>query len=258
MISDLLTGRVAAVTGAARGLGAAIAATFERAGAIVVRLDVLDVPGVIRCGWTVKPSPVTLRLLEMLDDVTTLQPTLLEIGCGTGAASVLLAQHGARRVTGFDLSPASVEIALRRAANAGLDSTQVRFVVGDGASSALDQHVWVLLDRVICCYPNAERLLANAVDAAGDRLAFAVPESRGWRGLLNRVGWGAENLWGSAFRRSMCPGHVHDLDGIHGILVDAGLQMSSEAHRGLWYAAVFERRTSRFPLGEDRAELESR
>ncbi len=131
-----------------------------------------------------RPSPVTLRLLEMLDDVTTVRPTVLEIGCGTGAASVRLAQQGARQVTGIDLSPSSIEIALQRAENAGLDDTQISFVVGDGASSALEPHDWVILDRVICCYPSVERLLANAAAAAGSRLAFAVPESKGWRGSL--------------------------------------------------------------------------
>jgi NAD(P)-dependent dehydrogenase (short-subunit alcohol dehydrogenase family) len=44
-VSALLTGRVAVVTGAARGIGAAIAARFSEAGAAVVRLDLsLDPP----------------------------------------------------------------------------------------------------------------------------------------------------------------------------------------------------------------------
>ncbi|MEX1124944.1 MAG: class I SAM-dependent methyltransferase, partial [Acidimicrobiia bacterium] len=65
-------------------------------------------------------SSISSRLLEMLDDVAEVRPTLLELGCGTGATSIRLAQRGARHVTGIDLSPASVEVALRRAANAEL------------------------------------------------------------------------------------------------------------------------------------------
>ena len=188
-----------------------------------------------------KPSRISLRLMEMLEDVTEVRPTLLELGCGTGVASVRLAQQGARHVTGIDLSPASVDIAVRRAAEAGLDQTRVRFVVGDAASIQLERHDWVLLDRVICCYPSAEDLLANAAGAAGDRLAFAVPESRGWRGYLNRVGWGAENLGKAVLRRPTCPGLVHDVDAIERTLVNAGFRMVRKTRRGLWYAAVFDR-----------------
>jgi magnesium-protoporphyrin O-methyltransferase len=179
----------------------------------------------------------------MLQDVAASRPTLLEIGCGTGAASVRLAEQGAARVTGIDLSPASVGIAVRRAANAALDPAVITFEVGDGASSVLEPHDWVLLDRVICCYPNVTGLLANATSAAGKRIAFAVPESRGWRGMVSTVVLGAENLWNNTFRRATCPGYVHDLGMIESILADAGFHLINQTHRGLWYAAVFDRFT---------------
>ncbi len=152
-----------------------------------------------------------------------------------------MAQRGARQVTGIDVSPASIEIALRRVANAGLDRTQISFEVADAASAELQTHDWVTLDRVICCYRDAEGLLANAVNAAGSRLAFAVPESRGLRGLLNTVAWGAENAWKTIVRRQSCPGYVHDVSAIEQVLNDAGIRITQYSHRGLWYAAVFDR-----------------
>jgi magnesium-protoporphyrin O-methyltransferase len=152
-----------------------------------------------------------------------------------------MAQRGARHVTGIDLSPASIEVAVRRAANADLDQTQVNFEVADAASAQLQTHDWVTLDRVICCYRDAEGLLANALSAAGSRLAFAVPESRGWRGILNTVGWGAENVWKTIVRRQTCPGYVHDVNAIEQILNDAGFRIIQHRRRGLWYAAAFDR-----------------
>lgn len=56
MTADLLSGRVAVVTGGARGLGAAIARTLEGAGARVARLDVVEGPAVIRCDVTDEAS----------------------------------------------------------------------------------------------------------------------------------------------------------------------------------------------------------
>ncbi|MEX1125099.1 MAG: hypothetical protein WEE53_05495, partial [Acidimicrobiia bacterium] len=117
----------------------------------------------------------------------------------------------------------------------------VRFEVGDAASAQLETHDWVLLDRVICCYPSAEGLLVNALSAAGSRLAFAVPESRGWRGILNTVGWRLENFWNAARRRPTCPGHVHDVNAIQQTLANAGFRMVRYTRRALWYAAVFDR-----------------
>jgi len=177
----------------------------------------------------------------MLQDVTARRPTVLEIGCGTGAASVRLAQQGAAQVTGIDLSPASIEIAVRRSASVNLDPALVAFEVGDGASSVFEPHDWVLLDRVICCYPDAARLLTNALSVAGTRIAFAVPDSRGWRGMVNTIASGAENLCNNTFRRATCPGYVHDVGVIKSILTDAGFRLTNEAHRGLWYAGVFDR-----------------
>lgn len=50
--NDLLAGRRALITGAARGIGAAIADTFEAAGAAVIRCDIHASPQVLRCDVT--------------------------------------------------------------------------------------------------------------------------------------------------------------------------------------------------------------
>jgi hypothetical protein len=99
----------------------------------------------------------------------------------------------------------------------------------------------VILDRVICCYDDMPDLLANALSGTGRRLAFAVPDSRGWRGLVNAVTWRLENLWNRLVRQSHTPGYVHRLEEIDGLLTGAGLRKEREGVRGLWYAAVYRR-----------------
>jgi 2-polyprenyl-3-methyl-5-hydroxy-6-metoxy-1,4-benzoquinol methylase len=108
------------------------------------------------------PSPVSLGLLELLSDVGDAQPTVLDLGCGTGASSVRLMQEGARQVMGLDASPASVELARSRATSAGLNETVARFRVGDAATMTLPRHDWVLLDRVVCCYQDSHSLLTSS------------------------------------------------------------------------------------------------
>jgi magnesium-protoporphyrin O-methyltransferase len=194
---------------------------------------------------------ISQRVLEALGDVATSRPSVLELGCGSGALTVGLLERGASRASGIDLSPASIEIARRRAEAAG-ESARVSFEVGDGASINLERHDWVVLDRVICCYAHVDRLLDNSINAAGRRYAFSVPESRGLRGIVNGLSVWLENLT-KALRRKPCPGYVHDIRRIEQRLTVAGYRKVRASTAGLWYVAVFERPGHReMPLPEVR------
>lgn len=183
---------------------------------------------------------VSARLLSLLTDGVASHPTILELGCGTGALSVALVSAGAPRLLGVDLSPASIDVARRRAAAAGLDDV-ARFSVGNAAADPLGRHDWVILDRSICCFGDAPRLVRAAIGAAGRRIAISLPESRGWRGMLNRMLWGAQNLWDRV--SGGCPGYVHDLRRIETQLARAGFRPASRraTHIGLWYVGVYDR-----------------
>lgn len=182
---------------------------------------------------------VSEMLLGLLSDVGTAAPTVLELGCGSAALMTELVRRGAAHADGIDLSPDMIAAAQRRAVEADVaDRSSV--VLGDGALIPVEAHDWVVMDRVICCYPNVESLLANATRAATRRVAFSVPNSRGLRGLVNKVGWWVENVptW---LRGNACPTFVHDIDRIERILSRAGFTCSRDARLGLWYAAVWER-----------------
>jgi magnesium-protoporphyrin O-methyltransferase len=182
---------------------------------------------------------VSEMLLSLLSDVGVVAPTVLELGCGSAALMTELVRRGAASADGVDLSPDMIAAARRRAAEADV-ADRSAFVQGDGALIPLDAHDWVVLDRVICCYPNVESLLANATRAATRRVAFSVPNSRGFRGLVNKVGWWLENVptW---LRGNACPTFVHDISRIERILSRAGFTRSRDARLGLWYAAVWDR-----------------
>ena len=183
---------------------------------------------------------VSLRLLAQLDDDAAAQrPTLLELGCGTGAMTVALLTAGAVSADGVDLSAEALATARRRADEAGVGE-RAHFENGDGARVQLAPHDWVVLDRVMCCYPDVEALFANAAGAARRRLAFSVPTSRGLRGLANRIVWGVEAFL-TRFQHGPCPGYVHSLDRIEGRLAASGFRRVSHASTWFWYTAVWER-----------------
>lgn len=183
---------------------------------------------------------VSTRLLEASRDATRLHPTVLELGCGTGALSVALLELGAARVAGLDLSPASIDVARRRAAARGF-AERATFSVGNAVTDAVEPHDWVILDRSICCFPDVGRLVGAAISTARARIAISVPESRGWRGLLNRPSWAAENAWDLLHRG--CRGYVHDLRRVEARLARAGFRPVPDrsSHVGLWFVGVYER-----------------
>jgi len=164
---------------------------------------------------------------------------VLELGCGRGGLLVQLVQAGAMRATGVDLSPASIDAAGKRFEQAGL-SERASLSVGDAARVPLEPHDWVILDRVICCYPDVERLVANTLPAARHLYAFTVPTSRGWRGVVARLDEWFENGW-NQLRGQPCPGYVHDLDLIEKRLATAGFRPRHRDRQRLWHIAIYER-----------------
>lgn len=182
---------------------------------------------------------VSAMLLRLMGDVAAAAPTVLELGCGSGAMTVELVRRGAVSADAIDLSPDMLDAARRRAAQADV-SDRVTFEQGDASQMQLAAHDWVVLDRVFCCYPDVERLLAKASRAATRRVAFSVPNSRGWRGLLNQVLWRSSNI-PLHFGGSGCPGFVHSVDAIERRLAAAGFALRGADRLGLWYAAVWDR-----------------
>jgi len=80
--------------------------------------------------------PHALSAMErMLVDEAGMGPgmRLLDVGCGTGAAAVAIAQRSAGHVTGIDLVPGHVERAKALAADQGLED-RTRFVEGDATA----------------------------------------------------------------------------------------------------------------------------
>lgn len=165
--------------------------------------------------------------------------SVLELGCGPGAMLTELLLAGAERATGVDLSEKTLAEARDRVQEAGV-ADRASLSVGDAAHLPLVSHDWVVLDKVICCYPDADALLANSIGAARHLYAFAVPSSYGWRGIVARIGFALENATLAVLGRP-CPGYVHDVRLIEGQLRGAGFRPSYRGTSHTWHIAVFER-----------------
>src|SRR5438105_1622651 len=88
---------------------------------------------------------------------------LLDVGSGIGVIAAELAVDGLASATLVDSSPAYLEVA-RRNVGSRYVFRPAQFILGDFATTAasLPEADIVTLDRVVCCYPNAEALLSAA------------------------------------------------------------------------------------------------
>ncbi len=105
--------------------------------------------------------------------------SVLEPGGGIGAVEIELLKAGAARSTVVELSPGYDEVAAELAQEAGVSERMERHV-GDFAADGTEPADVVVLHRVVCCYPDYERLLGAAAEKArhDDRVHLSASQHR--------------------------------------------------------------------------------
>ena len=183
------------------------------------------------------PRRSTLLLLEALGADTAAGGTLLDVGGGIGVIQHELLARGFSRAVHVDGSSAYLSASREEAARRGTGD-RVQYHHGDVVELApgLPAADVVTLDRVICCYPDLERLVAATAPKARRLYGLVYPRER-W---ATRAGVALENLWlrvrGSAFRA-----YVHPEAAIDGAVRSHGLRRRSERSLLLWRVAIYER-----------------
>jgi len=182
-------------------------------------------------------EPSQRHLLEGIERAGFRDATLLEIGSGVGALHQHLLQRGAASAVGVDLAPAMIEEAEALAREDGL-ADRTRYRVGDFVEEAgtFEPADLVILDKVICCYPDARRLVEASVARARRAYAFSIPRYR-W---YTRLGVGMVALALRLVRSDFRP-YVHDPEQIDAWLRAAGFSRCYENHTIAWLARVYVR-----------------
>ncbi|CAN5598603.1 hypothetical protein BH23CHL7_BH23CHL7_22410 [soil metagenome] len=182
---------------------------------------------------------VTAMLLDALTELGIRDMRVIELGSGAGALSRELVGRGAAHVTGFDLSPASVEHATGVAAADGL-ADHLDYRVGDASLAQLEPVDVVVSQKVFCCYPRPDQLLANTLPAAGRLFALVLPESRGPVGLAARLIVGVESLL-QRLRRDPFRAYVHDVRRVDASIRAAGFVRRVERRHWAWLVLAYSR-----------------
>src|SRR5579864_2589649 len=104
--------------------------------------------------------------------------TVLEVGGGIGGIQVELLKAGAVAATNVELIPTYETAARELLREAGLED-RVQRRVADFASAAdgIEPADMVVMNRVVCCYPDMPRLVTAAANRTRDRLVISYPAS---------------------------------------------------------------------------------
>jgi magnesium-protoporphyrin O-methyltransferase len=177
------------------------------------------------------------RMVAFLEEHGVEGATVLEIGGGVGDVQIELLKRGAATTFNLELSPGYEEEATQLLREAGVEDRAQRRLHDIAADpSGVEQADVVVLHRVVCCYPDYERLLGAAADHARRLLVFSYPP----RNLVSRLLLGGENLL-CRLRRRQFRAFVHDPARMLGVVEERGFRQEYSHHPLVWQIAGFER-----------------
>ncbi|HEY1370109.1 MAG TPA: methyltransferase domain-containing protein [Gaiellaceae bacterium] len=157
---------------------------------------------------------------------------VLEVGAGVGDLSIELLRAGAASAVDVELSGCYEEEAAALLREAGLES-RVERRLGDFVEEAsrLEPADVVVLNRVVCCYPDAPRLLELASGLARRAVVLSYPRET----AANRLLFRAINV---SLRLRRCALHVY-VHPMRRLLAESGLRVEPGPKAGLmWKTAL--------------------
>ena len=163
--------------------------------------------------------------------------TVLEVGGGLGEVQIELLKRGAARAINLEVSPAYDGEAARLLREAGVEARVERRLHDIAANpTGVEPADVVVLHRVVCCYPDYERLLGAAAANTRALLVFSYPP----RNVVSRLLIAAQNLF-FRMRRMEFRVFAHPPARMLEVVEEHGLRRAYADHRHIWQIAGFER-----------------
>ncbi len=180
------------------------------------------------------------RMVEFLETRGIEGASILEIGGGVGYLCIDLLRRGAATAPNRGLMQTSGEGGPARVTRCGLAGRLARLQldIAQNPDAVLPADI-VILNRVVCCYPDYAGLLSAAGSHARSLLVMSYPRANALTLLRLRM----EN-WSNVVRRREFRGYLHDPAAMIGIHQSNGLRLVMDHQGPTWSIAGFERRTA--------------
>jgi 16S rRNA G966 N2-methylase RsmD len=175
-------------------------------------------------------------MVEFLEERGIEGATVLEVGGGVGEIHIELLKRGAARAVNLELSPAYEAEATSLLREAGLEQRAERRLHDIAVDpEGVDVADVVVLHRVVCCYPDYERLLGAAAEHTRRLLVFSYPP----RNVVSRLLIAVQNLVFRLLRREF-RAFAHPPSAMLAVLEERGLRRTFAHHPLVWQVAGLE------------------
>lgn len=173
--------------------------------------------------------------MEGLKQIGFVGQSILEIGCGVGSFHLTMLDSGATHAIGVDLSEPMLAEARILANEMGHEGDTV-YRSGDFSvvESEIEQADVTVLDKVVCCYPDAERLIRLSIGKTRRTYALTYPRIN----VLTRLAFtcAQAGLW---LVRSKFRPYLHDPSDIERWISENGFKKAHEASGPFWLSQVY-------------------
>jgi SAM-dependent methyltransferase len=183
------------------------------------------------------PNGPSRLLLGAIREAGVTGATVLDVGGGVGALTHELLASGVAEATLVDASASYVAAAHEEAERRG-HADRLNLRCGDfvALSDEIPVADVVTLDRVICCYPDMERIVAVSTKHARRLYGVVYPRDAWWVRFVTALGNVARRFRGTAFRVYIFPAPA----------IDAAIRREGWTHRFVhrgfvWQVALYER-----------------
>lgn len=183
------------------------------------------------------PDKTTRMLIEALKKENVNGLTLLDIGGGLGAIQHEMLRSGVQKVTDVEASTAYLTAAKAETARRGY-AERVHYQHGnfvDLAENVTPADI-VTLDRVICCYPDMQKLVRLSVSRAVKYYGLVFPREDWWMKV-----WHALQSLFLRFTKSNFRTFLHPTKDVEELVNNYGFQRRFYKRTFAWQVVVYMR-----------------
>ena len=121
-------------------------------------------------------QPSQQQLIDGIARANYIEKKLLEIGCGVGHLHQSLLERGALSAVGIELATEMLVEATSWAKQRGLDK-KTNYLEGEfiELASTVETADIVIMDKVVCCYPDADSLIHRSLEKCRETIALTYP-----------------------------------------------------------------------------------